>query len=145
MQGDTTETIYLNTLLIIHDVISISSPFQDYKMFSIVEHCILQFNLTHALLTHFCELTSAKENLTVTDIPQLFIINACCPSILNQTTSSTRSTIDKYNMMCQHLRLTEDHPTECDYYGGEQKTARNSRLEFMFDWFQFTYLSLIHI
>ena len=112
-------------------------------MFSIVEHCILQFNLTHALLTHFCELTSAKENLTVTDIPQLFIINACCPSILNQTTSSTRSTIDKYNMMCQHLRLTEDHPTECDYYGGEQKTARNSRLEFMFDWFQFTYFSII--
>ena len=46
-------------------------------------------------------------------------------------------------MMCQHLRLTEDHPTECDYYGGEQKSARNSRLEFMFDWFQFTYFSII--
>lgn len=118
-------------------------------MFSIVDHCILQFNLTLPILTHFCELT-ATENLTETSIPELFIINACCPPILNKTTSTKssstpkRNRIDKYDTMCQYLRLTEEHPTECNDYGGEhQKSAHKSHLELEFDLFQFTYFSII--
>ena len=113
------------------------------NMFSIA-NCIVQFHLTLPLLTNFCEHINTAENFTVTDVRVAFLVNACCPSILNETTASTPTKLtklEKYDYMCEYLRLTEDHPSECNNDDGIN--ARNSRLDFVFDWFQFTYFSII--